>query len=147
MKNAFYSLLVCALTFSTISCSDDNDNNASETTVTQINNTVTSGSWRVTNYAEDGVDHTSDFTGYNFTFSSENVLTANNGTNTYNGIWTATNDDDSNNEINFNIFFGSPDNFAELSEDWDIIERTSTKLRLRDDSSDGSTDYLTFEKN
>lgn len=35
-----------------------------------------------------------------------------------------------------------------LSDDWDVLERTDTKIRLIDVSGgNGGTDYLTFEKN
>ena len=38
--------------------------------------------------------------------------------------------------------------YMDLSDDWDIVERTDTKIRLQDVSGgNGGTDYLTFEKN
>ena len=37
--------------------------------------------------------------------------------------------------------------FEEISEDWRVISRTTTKIELKHISGgDGSTDYLTFEK-
>ncbi len=37
--------------------------------------------------------------------------------------------------------------FEELSDDWDIISHSSTKIELIDISGgNGGTDYLTFEK-
>lgn len=51
-------------------------------------------------------------------------------------------------DIDFNIFFGSPADFAELSEDWDIISHSATKIELIHISGgNGGTDLLTFEKN
>ena len=51
-------------------------------------------------------------------------------------------------DIDFNIFFGSPADFAELSEDWDIISHSATKIELKHVSGgNGGTDLLTFEKN
>lgn len=50
--------------------------------------------------------------------------------------------------IDFNIFFASPADFAELSEDWDIISHTASKIELKHVSGgNGGTDLLTFEKN
>lgn len=50
-------------------------------------------------------------------------------------------------DIDFNIFFASPADFAELSEDWDIISHTASKIELKHVSGgNGGTDLLTFEK-
>lgn len=50
-------------------------------------NTAKSGTWRVGSYSDSGVDETSHFTGYNFTFSASDVVTATNGTVTNTGTW------------------------------------------------------------
>ena len=51
-------------------------------------------------------------------------------------------------DIDFNIFFSAPADFAELSEDWDIISHTASKIELIHVSGgNGGTDLLTFEKN
>ena len=51
-------------------------------------------------------------------------------------------------DIDFNIFFSSPADFAELSEDWDIISHSASKIELKHVSGgNGGTDLLTFEKN
>lgn len=134
-------------------CSSEDDN-STPTTVdpTPVVNTVNQGTWRVTLYNNSGTVETSNFTGYNFIFGTSNVLTASNGTNTYTGTWSVTSDnsgDDSpSNDLDFNIAFTSPSNFAELTEDWNIISYTSTKIQLVHVSGGGGgTDYLTFEKN
>ena len=140
-----------------MACSDDdssstNNNNGN---LADVRNTVQSGTWRITSFVEEANDETNHFTGYNFTFDDNGTLTAENGSNTYNGTWSVTNDsssddDDSSNssDIDFNISFPSPVNFTDLNDDWDILERTDTKIRLIDVSGgNGGTDYLTFEKN
>lgn len=133
-------------------CSGD-DNNSSSADATPVINTVTSGTWRVTYYFDTDTDETSHFTGYNFTFGGSNVLTATNGTNSYTGSWSVITDDSSDDDnpsgdLDFNILFSSPANFADLSDDWDILSRTATKIELIDVSGgNGGTDYLTFEKN
>lgn len=134
-------------------CSSDDNPNSSEDPASVIN-TVKSGTWTVTFFEDDGVEETFHFTGYNFTFGASSVLTATNGTNTYTGTWSVTNDDSnddspSSSDLDFNIFFASPANFNdELSDDWDILSRTNTKIELVDVSGgNGGTDYLTLEKN
>ena len=88
---------------------------------------------------------------YNFSFGSSNVLTATNGTNTYSGSWNVTDSnsaDDNLSELDFNITFISPAQFAKLTDDWEIIEKSSNLIRLRDISGgNGGIDYLTFTKN
>ena len=150
MKNiSFYSILACIFIINTAStCSSDDSNSSSTTDPTPIINTVTQGTWRVTYYFDTDTDDTSDFAGYNFTFGSSNVLTATNGTNTYTGSWSVTSDNSPSSDLNFNILFVSPVNFEDLSDDWDIVSRTSTKIELIDVSGgNGGIDYLTFTKN
>lgn len=112
---------------------------------------MTSGTWKITLYNDSGTVKTSNFTGYNFTFGANNSLTASNSTNNYTGTWSVTDsnsNDDSLSDLDFNIIFASPANFQDLSDDWDIISRTDTKIQLIDVSGgNGGTDYLTFEKN
>lgn len=53
----------------------------------------------------------------------------------------------SSGEIDFNIFFAAPEDFAELSEDWNIISYSANKIELIHVSGgDGDVDLLTFEK-
>ena len=154
-KLSFYSILACVFMLSTASTCSNDDNPSSSSDPNPVINTVNQGTWRVTYYYDTDSDETSDFTGYNFTFGASNVLSATNGTNTYTGSWSVTsddsddsNDDSSSSDLDFNILFASPANFAELSDDWDIISRTDTKVQLIDISGgNGGTDYLTFEKN
>lgn len=50
-------------------------------------------------------------------------------------------------EIDFNIFFASPADFNELSEDWNIVSYSANKIELIHESGgNGGTDLLTFEK-
>lgn len=131
-------------------CSND-DNPSSSVNQTMVINTVSSGTWRITLYNDSGTIKTNQFTGYNFTFGPSNVLTATNGTQTYTGVWSVTDsngNDDSMDDLDFNIAFTAPANFLEFTYDWDIQSRTDTKIELIDVSGgNGGTDYLIFEKN
>lgn len=133
-------------------CSSDDDNSNSSQDPTPVINTVNNGTWRITFFEDSGNNETNHFTGYNFTFGSGNVLTATNGTNTYTGVWSVTsddsNDDSPSNDLDFNIAFSAPADFTDLTEDWNIITYTSTKIQLVHVSGgNGGTDYVTFEKN
>jgi hypothetical protein len=135
------TLMVLALaTLLIVSCSKDDS-----ITVNNVSTTVTSGNWRVTYFWDTDHEETSNFNGYTFTFSGGNVLTAVNGGTTITGTWQTGND---NSTVKLIINFVSPGNFSELSEDWHVIERTDTKIRLQHVSGgSGGTDFLTFEKN
>ena len=54
---------------------------------------------------------------------------------------------DGKGKVKFNISFSSPPDFEELSDDWDILSFSNNTIELIDESGDGSTDMLTFEKN
>ncbi len=150
MKKYLFYAFGISLFLATVSCADD-DNAFVASSPSEISNTVTSGTWKISSFTEDNVHGEAAFSGYTFTFSTSNTVNAVNGANNYSGTWTVGNesgdDDNTSNDLHFILNFSSPDSFTELSEDWDIIERTSTKLRLKHVSGgDGSTDFLTFNK-
>jgi hypothetical protein len=156
MKKGFYFSFLVMLCFSlmSFSCSNNDDDggaNDNSEQIAQVQNTVESGTWRITNFIDSGENETSDFTGYNFLFNSDGSLVATNGTDTLTGTWSVTDDSSSSDDdIDFNIFFPVPDtnNFEDLNDDWDIISNTSTKIELIDISGgNGGSDNLIFEKN
>ena len=141
MKNIL--LFALLMTFG-IACSKDDDNSSS-ITPDNVSNTVTSGTWRITYYWDTDHEETSNYSGYSFTFATGGVLTAVKTGSTVTGTWS-TGTDDSKTELV--IWFASPAVFVEISDDWEVIEKTSTKIRLQDVSGgNGGTDLLTFEKN
>lgn len=118
-------------------CSDDND-------ISNTGNTIQQGSWRVTLFSEDGKDETGKFSGYSFIFGNNGTLTASNGSNVVSGSWAMGNDDSTPKLI---ISMPPVNDFDELSEDWHILESTSSRIRLQHISGgNGGTDLLTFEK-
>ena len=146
-------IFLFSLTLLSTTCSSDDDNSPIDNTaqIDEISNTAESGNWIITYFYDTDSDETSDYNGYTFTFENSGTLTATNGTNTYTGIWSVTNsnsNDDSSNDIDFNIFFASPPDFEELSDDWEIITYNASKIELTDVSGgNGGIDFLTFEKN
>jgi hypothetical protein len=122
----------------------------------QINNISTDGTWIVSSYVDDGDDETADFTTFRFTFLESGVLNAtdllSSNSNPYAGSWSITDsnsndDDDSLNDLDFNINFSVNNKLDDLSDDWDIISYTDTEIKLIDVSGgNGGTDYLTLTK-
>jgi len=135
-----------------MSCDKDDDNTQQlETTVQQTQNTAQSGSWKITFFDSDQ-NETNHFNGFTFTFNENGSLVGVNGSTTITGTWSVTDsnssdDDGGSSDVDFNIFFASPPDFEDLSDDWDIISVTNSKIELTDVSGgNGGTDFLTFEK-
>lgn len=153
MKKIKFFGMAFALTLSLAACSSDDNKSVNSAEIAAIKNTIQSGKWQVTVY-QDGPDiETNNFSGYQFNFNSNGVLTAVLEDSTITGSWSVTdsNDDDDDdspsNDIDFNIAFAAPANFAELTEDWEVIQYTNTKIELIHTSGgNGGIDYLTFQK-
>lgn len=139
-------LLVGSLMLVMVSCKKDDIKQKEN-----IESQVSTGTWKISYFSDSGVNETVNFNGYNFEFKSDGTLTASNGTNTYNGTWSVTDSnssDDSPNDLDFNINFNLTNDFEDLNDDWDIISHTDSKLELNDVSGgNGGTDLLTFTKN
>jgi hypothetical protein len=139
-------LVGLALIVGLASCKKD-DKKTDDTSAagsSNITNIVEQDSWKVTLYNDSGSDKTSSYNGYVFTFKSGTVSASKAGS-TVTGTY-AYKLDDSKHKLVLN--FASPASFSELSDDWHIVEQTTTKIRLEDVSGgNGGTDLLTFEKN
>lgn len=142
----FVTLLIC---FSITSCSSDDDNNNPNNTLQEtIENNTQSGTWRITKFIDSGIDETSYFSGYNFIFNSTDVLNSSNGTNSSDGTWNISSDGSDQDDLELNILFNLINDFDGLTDDWDFISQTSTKIELIDISGGGEPDDLiTFKRN
>jgi hypothetical protein len=158
MKKTIVTSTLLLLALVATSCSSDSTDDTRLDPVVSIQvvtDLAVSGSWTISSFIDSGTDETNDFTGYTFTFNSDGSLVAVNGSTTITGNWSVTSDDssddddyDSNDDIDFNIMFSAPPEFAELSDDWDIVSRSASRIELIDISGgNGGTDTLTFEKN
>ena len=132
MKSYLNCFLFAIVLF--ISCKKDSNN---------INNNISNGTWRITLFTDSGNDETGDFSGYSFTFGDNGVLTATKAGSSKTGTWN-----DNNNDFNIDIGEKTDSNkpLGELTDDWDIISKSSTEIKLKDDNN-ASAEFLTFQKN
>jgi hypothetical protein len=141
MKTGNY-LWIALLAFAATIASCKNDDNNSSPSTSSI---ITQGSWRVTLYSDSGNNETSHFAGYAFTFNSNGTVTAVNSGTTVTGTYSDGNDDS---QAKLVLTFSSPPDFQDISDDWHVIQKSSSKIELEDVSGgNGGTDLLTFEKN
>lgn len=117
-----------------LSCKKDN--------YIQISDTLTSGTWTISKYIDNGDNETSDFTGYTFNFNIDgSIVAVKDGTGVV-GNWSELNDDDN---LKLNILF-TQTTLSELNDDWDLKSKSDNMIELEDISGDGSIDNLTFVK-
>lgn len=144
-KRFLFVLLAILVVVSFMSCNKEESKNTAD----EVADTVKEGTWKVSYFYDSGKDETLNYSGYNFVFGGNNVLSASKGTNFYNGQWfvtKSTSDDDLFSTI-FKISIGPNDIFQDLNGDWKVMANTGSSLMLKDDShGDTAIEYLTFEK-
>ena len=130
------------------SCTEDSPEQELRT-VQQVESSMKSGNWKITKFIDSGKDETHHFNGYTFIFDNNGIVTGTNGTNNYEGTWSineSNSNDDSPDDLDFNIHFNLTNEFEDLNDDWDFISSSGAKIELIDVSGgNGGTDYLTFE--
>ncbi|MCL9769810.1 hypothetical protein NAT47_05215 [Flavobacterium sp. HXWNR69] len=121
-------------------CDDDSPSSGSNGNLAAI---LSSGSWYVS-YFYDDTDQTAAYSGYVFTFTANGTTQAILNGNILNGSWS--NYIESGEEkLDLNYEGLALD---ELEDDWEVVEFTSTQIRLKDVSGGNEgTDYLYFTKN
>lgn len=116
-----------------------------------IESEVIGETWRIIKFIDSGDDETSSFTGFSFIFHPDGKLTATNSSVTYTGSWSVTDsnsNDDSPDDLHFNIYFNLSNHFEDLNDDWEIVSHTTSFLELRDVSGgNGGIDQLVFASN
>jgi hypothetical protein len=131
--------LVLALVMVTIFTTLQSSSCSKKDDVAVINNTTAiAGTYRISFYW-DKKDETSDFAGYNFSFGSGGQATATKGSTTVKGTWSES-------SSKFIIDFGTDAVLSELNDDWQIVEKSATTIKLKEDNP-LQDDQVTFIKN
>ncbi|MEI6950844.1 hypothetical protein V9K67_26930 [Paraflavisolibacter sp. H34] len=146
IKHFWSIFLLTLLVFASCKKDDaDGTGDSSDSTSVFIDNTpMQQGKWKVSLYQENGKDETSQFSGYEFTFKNDGVVNAVKANYTVTGGWIQGS---GSRYGKFILSFGQTAPFEDISEDWTILEKTASRLRLEHTSGgDGSKDVLTFDK-
>ncbi len=103
----------------------------------------TSGVWRVTSYMDSGKNETSKYSGWTFDFRSNGTFVANipSPARTVEGTWAETSS--SSNKLIISI--SGTKALDDLSDDWLIVEKSGSVIRLTDDNP-SSAEFLDFKK-
>jgi hypothetical protein len=138
-KSWLFLSVIFGITLLGSSCSKDDSAD-----VSGVIKTLEKGEWIITQFLDDDKDELYHFAGYSFTFSNGVVTASKPGSGSVTGTYKEGSDDS---KPKFIIDFGSTEPFDELNEDWEILEKSSSKIRLTHVSGgNGGTDHLTFEK-
>ena len=123
-------------------------------TQNNIQDAIQQGTWVVSSYIDNGNDETIDFTAFRFNFNQDGSLQVmdllSSSTNQFTGQWSITDsnsNDDSIDDLDFNVTFNVGNKLDDLTDDWDIVSQSETEIKLVDVSGgNGGTDYVTFTK-
>ena len=146
MMTLRYLRILLVLTWA---CSDDPDP-VENPKIEEVEDVVTSGKWQITYFFDTDQEETDKFTDYTFQFLPSGSLVANDGPDAVSGTWAVKEEgssDDNADDIDFNISFTTSPLLDELTDDWEIISVTGSRIELRHVSGgNGGTDLLTFER-
>lgn len=112
-------------------------NNSSNNTAGAVSSNITNGTWVITSHTERGENKTSDYAGVEFSFSQGGGLTVTGAAQT-SGSWSVSGN-------LFNISLGSQEPFRRLTDQWKVVEQSSSILRL-DHVEAAQDEHLTFSK-
>jgi heat shock protein HslJ len=125
---------------------DRNPTTGGGTGTSDFTNALIEGSWYVNLLNDDGNDETCDYVAYQFTFNSNETVTAVSPNRTVNGNWAATT---TGGTIEISLQFettGADDPFDDLNDDdWNVENFSNQLIELKDISGgNGGTDLLNF---
>ena len=150
MKTLVFALSLFVL----FGCKKDDNSNDNSSIFASITTDIVKDTWKITFYADDGVDETSRFTSYTFTFKQDGTVDAANDLLTETGTWSyedSSNDSSDDDGIDLDeellLLFPGSNVLDEISDDWHITSANATSIVLYDISGgNGTRDDLTFTK-
>jgi len=142
-------LLLAIASIASFSCKKDSQPaSAADQLITSQKAIVTTTTWKVTLFTENGIDHTSDFDGFVFQFNSDGTAVVNNTKTgvSFTGMWNLKAGGNSKSDDSGHHESGDDDNklvisvagshlMDEISDDLDIIKLSDTEMWLADDNT------------
>ena len=121
------------------------NNNEEDGDIQEIREILSQGVWGLARYDKEGEEDTSDFEGQDFTFGPGNLLSIAAGDATpVGGLWRVIRDSEGQLKVFINA--GISDVLESLTDDWDLVSVTETRIELKDISGDGIITILVFER-
>ena len=114
--------------------------------ITAIKSAIEGGEWKISYFLNDDEDKTADFADFNFSFGNTGSLGATDGNTAISGVWAIDSSGNEDDHVHFDIIFNSPENFEELSKDWDVKKYSNGNVELTGGNSKSTTDLLHFMK-
>ena len=122
-----YLLVIVSASFFT-SCSRDSIDYPSST-----RDVITQSSWSIDYYFA-GQDKTAQFSNYKFSFVGTGIVTANDGTNTFNGNWSVITDVNRKDVLRLNL---SEAHLQDLNSEWTVMDAsTDGNLVMKNSASE-----------
>lgn len=122
---------------------DDNDFNDDDVDDTEFVGVLIDGVWKITTFF-DSADKLKTFEDFVFTFNADGTVSATDGVTTVFGVWEGYGGDG---KLELQLNFGDEKPFDEISRDWQMVNYSSTVIRLRNrDVQNDSVSRLVFEK-
>jgi hypothetical protein len=132
-----------ATAFGTVDCNIDSGTPL-DPDIVVLRDRLKDGTWHIAQYLDDGDDETAVFSGWDFNFIESVTIYATKGSQTAEGIWVVTMDDD---ELNFEFDMDSPINDAD-DDDYKVLSQTDDEIVFVTlDNNDNTEDTLKFVKN
>lgn len=122
MKTANFFLLIIISTSFFVSCTPENLNYGSTT-----KETITKAQWSV-DYFYAGQDLTAQFSNYKINFAGNGTVTASDGTNSVNGIWSMVTDVTHNDVLRISI---AEAHLQGLNEQWTVKQTSDEVLTMK----------------
>ena len=141
-KTRILKILFALLIISAWGC-DKGDDLAANTDVATVQSSLQVDRWNVTYFFDEGVDRTTDFSGFLIAFNSNGSISAVNNLFTVSGNWSVAKD---GNFSEVNITFPSPASFQRLTKDWRVNTNTLSRVSMQKVKADGTSAFLTIEK-
>lgn len=138
-----------------IACkNDDNSNDDNSSAFASLTTDIVKDTWKISFYADDGVDETTSYSAFTFTFNEDGTVNAATDLFSESGTWAhedssndSTDDDGIESDEEFILLFPNSNLLDEISDDWHITSANSNEVVLYDISGgNGTTDNLTFTK-